>query len=316
MREARPYKLILLAILAVSNVAAIGYLWLRNRSRVNDMPASAARLPPIELVDDKGTRVLLSSLIGTPVLVQFVNSEIPTQTNSISKLVSAFNRGEVHLVLITPNSGELRRLLPDLPDEVFVVQNNYAELKKTFGVPDCCERRFIYDSEGGLSYRDYYREADLTPRLNLLAHKTLPPVSTVLTDALQSCRTGPLAALREETRNETSRRAMVMLFTSVSSTCPSGELLRMAARQVKQKSADLLIIVPKEYSDSDCENLKTNFKLNASVTRFDSELSEKWSTLVRQYGEAKINGTVVLVERGSVSLVTDQSQVEHELARF
>jgi len=315
MREAAPYKLILLAILAVFNVTALGYLWLRNGSRVNEV-TSAARLPPLELVDDKGTRVLLSRLIGTPVVIQFVNPEIPTQTNSISRLLSAFNPGEVRLVLITPNSTQLRGLLPDLPDEVLVVQNNYAELKKTFGVPECCERRFIYDSEGGLSYRDYYREADLTPRLNLLAHKTLPPVATVLADALQSCRTGPLAALREETRNETSHRAMVMLFTSISSTCPSGELLRMAARRMKGKDADLLILVPKEYSDSDCENLKTNFKLNASVKRFDSELSEKWRTLVRQYGEAKINGTVVLVERGSVSLLNDQSQVEHELAQF
>jgi hypothetical protein len=90
----------------------------------------------------------------------------------------------------------------------------------------------------------------------------------------------------------------------------------MAARHVKGKAADLLILVPKEYSDSDCENLRTNFKLNVSIKQFDAELSEKWNTLVRQYGEAKINGTVVLVERGSVSLLSDQSQVEQELARL
>ena len=316
MREALPYKLILLAILALTNVTVVSYLWWRNKSRVDEFTTNAGRLPPLELIDDKGTRLLLSSLIGAPVVIQFVNPEIPTQTNSVSKLVSAFNRGEVHVVVITPNSGELRKLLPELPDEVLVIQNNYEELKKAFRVPDCCERRFIYNNEGVLSYRDYYREADLTPRLNLLAHKTLPPVSTVLTEALQSCRIGPVASLREETRNEASRRAMVMLFTSVSSTCPSGELLRMAARQVKEKNADLLILVPKEFSDSDCENLKTNFKLNANIRRFDSELSEKWRTLVRQYGEAKINGTVAMVERGSVSLLADQSQVEHELARF
>jgi len=316
MREAPPYKLILLAVLAVSNVTVVGYLWWRNEARINEVTTSSVRLPPLELIDDKGTRVLLSSLIGTPVVVQFVNPEIPTQTNSVSRLLSAFNPGEVRFVLITPNSSQLRGLLPDLPDEVLVVQNNYAELKKAFGIPECCERRFIYDSEGGLSYRDYYREADLTPRLNLLAKKTMPPVSNAITDALQSCRTGPLAALRKETRNETVRSAMVMLFTSVSSTCPSGELLRMAAHQVKGKDADLLILVPKEYSETDCENLRTNFKLNVSVKRFDSELSEKWNTLVRHYGEAKINGIVVLVQRGSVSLVTDQSQLEHELTKL
>ena len=316
MRKAVPYKLILLAIVAASNVMVVGYLWLRNSSRAVDPATSPARLPPLELIDDKGTRVLLSSFIGVPVVVQFVNPEIPTQTDSVSRLLGAFNPGEVRVVLITPNSSQLRGLLPDLPSEVPVVQNNYAELKQAFRVPDCCDRRFIYDSDGGLNYRDYYREADLTPRLNLLAKKTLPPVSNAVADALKSCPTGPFAALRDTTKNETSRRALVMLFTSISSTCPSGELLRIAARQLKGKDADVLILVPKDYSDSDCENLRTNFKLNVNVKRFDSELSEQWKTLIGRYGEAKINGTVVLVQTGSVSLLTDQSQIEHELAQL
>src|ERR1043165_8093586 len=148
MREALPYKLILLAILALINVTVVSYLWWRNGSRVDEVTTKAGRLPPLELIDDKGTRLLLSSLVGAPVVIQFVNPEIPTQTNSVSQLASAFNRGEVHFVVITPNSGELRRLLPELPDEVLVVQNNYEELKKAFGVPDCCERRFIYNTEG------------------------------------------------------------------------------------------------------------------------------------------------------------------------
>lgn len=316
MRKAPPYKLILLAILAVSNITVLGYLWLRNGSRGKQATPTEVRLPSIELIDDRGTRVLLLSLIGVPVVVEFVNPEIPTQTDSVSKLLSAFNPGEVRFVLITPNSRQLRGLLPNLAEEVIVVQSNYAELKKTFGVPECCERRFIFNSDGSLSYRDYYHEADLTPRVNLIAKKTLPPASTAVIDALRSCRTGPFAALREQTRNVGSRRALVMLFTSVSSTCPSGELLKMVARQVRGKGNDLLILLPKEYSNTDCENLRTNFKLNVSVRRFDAELQEKWNTLVSLYGETKINGTVVLVEGGSVSLLTDLSQLEHELTQL
>lgn len=315
MRKAPPYKLILLAILAVSNITVLGYLWVRNGSRGNEVAASEVRLPSIELIDDRGARMLLPSLIGVPVVIEFVNPEISTQTDSVSKLLDAFNPGEVRFVLITPNSKQLRGLMPNLADDVIVVQSNYAELKKAFGVPECCERRFIFNGDGNLSYRDYYYDADLTPRINLLAKKNLPPVSTAVIDALQSCRTGQFAALRDQTRNVGSRRALVMLFTSVSSTCPSGELLKMAARQVKGKGNDLLILLPMEYSNMDCENLRTNFKLNVSVGRFDPELQEKWKTLVRMYGEAKINGTVALIEHGSISLLTDPSQVERELAR-
>jgi len=316
MRKATPYKLILLALLAVFNITALGYLWFRNGSRVTEVTTTTGRLPSLELVDDKGTRVVLSRLIGAPVVIQFVNPDTPTQTDSVSRLVSAFNPSEVRLVLITPNSIQLRGLLPELPNDVVVVQNNYEELKKDFSVPQCCERRFIYDSNGALTYGDYYRDADLTPRINVLAKKTLPPVVNAVTDALESSRTGPFSAVREQTRNAASRRALVMLFTSVSSTCPSGELLKIAARQLKGKDHGLVILVPEEYSDSDCDNLRTNFKLNVNVKRFDSELSEKWKGLVRMYGEARINGTVVLVQAGSLSLLTDPSQVEHELAQL
>jgi hypothetical protein len=316
MRKAPRYKLILLAILVLSNITVLGYLWLRNGSRGEQVTTREVRLPSMELFDDRGTRVLLSSLTGVPVVVEFVNPEIPTQIDSVSKSLLAFVPGEVRFVLITPNSRELRTLLPNVPDEVIVVQNDYAELKEAFAVPECCERRFIFNSDGTLNYRDYYYDADLTPRINLLTKKTLPPISTAVLDALQSCRTGPLAALREETRKVDSRRTLVMLFTSVSSSCPSGELLKIAARKVKGTSTDLVILLPKEYSNSDCENLRTNFKLNGRVERFDPELVEKWNALVRLYGEGKVNGTVVLVERGSLSLVTDLSQVEHDLAQL
>jgi hypothetical protein len=201
MRKAPPYKLILLAILIVSNSAVLGYLWLRHGSHSRQVTANEVRLPSIELVDDRGTRVLLPSLIDVPIVIEFVNPEVPTQTNSVSKLLLAFNPGEVRFVLITPNSTQLRGLLPNLPEEVIVVQNNYAELKRAFAVPECCERRFIFDSQGNLSYRDYYYEADLTPRVNLLAKKTLPPVSSAVIDALQSCQTGPICSVTRTNAN-------------------------------------------------------------------------------------------------------------------
>jgi len=316
MREAAPYKLILLALLVLANITVLGYLWIRNGSRSNQVRSNEVRLPPVELIDDRGTRVLLPSLSGVPVVIEFVNPQVLTQTDSVLKSILAFAPGEVHFVLITPSSAELRALLPNLPDDAMVVQNNYAELKRVFAVPECCERRFVFDSNGRLDYRDYYYEADITPRLSLLAKKTLPSVSTSVVEALQSCHTGAFAELREQTRNDGQRRALVMMFTSVSSTCPSGELLKMTARQAKGKSGDLLILLPKEYSDADCQNLRTNFKLNVEVKQFDSELADKWKTLADVYGEAKINGTVVLVQHGSISLISDVAQVEKELAQL
>lgn len=91
MRKAPRYKLILLAILVLSNITVLGYLCLRNGSRGEQLTTREMRLPSIELFDDRGTRVLLSSLTGVPVVVEFVNPQIPTQIDSVSKSLLAFD---------------------------------------------------------------------------------------------------------------------------------------------------------------------------------------------------------------------------------
>jgi hypothetical protein len=199
---------------------------------------------------------------------------------------------------------------------VIVVQHNYAELKKAFKVPDCCERRFIFDAAGKLQHRDYYYEGDLSPRISVLIKKTLRPASAAITEVLNSSTTGAFASLREQTRHTTSGKAVVIFFTSVSSTCPSGELVKLVGRHAANQDVDFVVMLPRDYSKSDRKNLTANFRVKLAVKQFDPELEDKWAALVSLYGEPKINGSVAFINRGDISIANGITEVERDLSQL
>lgn len=313
MRAISTHKLLLLGILAIANIGLLVWLGVR---RTQSHPAAELGLPAVELLDDTGKRVWLNKLIGKPLVLHFVDPQVTQQIEAVSNLLNAFEKSDVQFVLITQRSQEVRRVLPALSEKVIVVQNNYAELKKTFKVPDCCEQRLVFDSDGKFEYRDYYYGANLTPRINSLVRKTLPDASTAILELLGARKTGLFASLREQTRRSTSGKGVVVLFTSVSSSCPSGELAAVIGRSLTRQDNDHLLLLPRDYSETDIENFRTNFKISFQVEKFDPELEENWGALVNMYGEPSINGAVIFINRGELSVLNDLVEIEQRLAQF
>lgn len=309
-------KLVLFGILAAANVALLVGVCLRKLGVPAQQTLAEGNLPAIEVLDDTGKRVVLSSLTGKALVLQFVNPQIGPQIEAVTKLLVSFETSEIQVLLITPSSQELRRLLQELPDNVIVVQHNYAELKKAFKVPDCCERRFVFDGHGKLQYRDYYYEGDLSPRVNVLISKTLRPASAAITEVLNSSTTGIFGSLREQTRHTVSGKAVVIFLTSVSSTCPSGELVKLVGKYTQRQDVNFVVLLPRDYSDTDRENLSANFKVKLIVQQFDPEFEAKWASLVNLYGEPKINGSVAFINRADISVANGITEVERNLSQL
>lgn len=309
-------KLVLFGILAAANVVMLVGLSLGKLGAPSQQTLAAGSLPAIEVLDDTGKRVTLSSLTGKALVLQFVNPQIAPQLDAVTKLLTSFETSEVQVVLITQSSQELRRFLPEIPENVIVVQHNYAELKKAFKVPDCCERRFVFDDHGKLQYRDYYYEGDLTPRVNVLIRKPLRPASAAISEVLNSSTTGTFFSLREQTRHTTSGKAVVIFFTSVSSTCPSGELVKLVGKYTERQDVAFVVLLPRDYSNTDRENFSANFRVKLAVEQFDPELEAKWASLVSVYGEPKINGSVAFINRGEISVANGLVEVERDLSRL
>ena len=302
-------RVLILGLLVLANLFLTVWLILPARSKV---AAFESELPEINLVTDTGKAIRLKSLIGRPVVLQFVNTQTSPQLESIRRLVDSFQTDEVRFVLLVQNSQELRQLLPDLPENVVVVQHDYLTLKSAFNVPECCERRFLFDNSGMLKYRDYYYEADLTPRLNLLVKKTLPPQSAAAIAILNSSNSGAFDRIREQSRNS-SDWFVVVIFNSISSTCPSGELVRLL-KQYPHHDKQFTVFLPPDFTDTDKDNFKANYQIDFGVERLDQDLAAKWRELTHQYGEPKVNGTVVFMQNGQLSVLTGTAEIEKALS--
>jgi len=312
-------KILILVFLVCANGALFAYIGLRKSAASTPLTAArneVERLPAVQVVDDTGRRVDLGGLPGRVRLVQFVNPKINAQIKAVARIVAAFDPGQISFVLITKDTGELRARLPGLPPNVLVARDEGAGLRKTFNIPDCCERRFVFDDKGALKYKDYYYEADLRPRLHLLIDTAPGDFAPALTRALKSIRAGRFTALREETRGSRSGKSLVVLFDSISTTCPSGEMVKSLGRfAAAHEDIPLLVLLPKGYSAADVENLKTNLRVDFPVERADAELAEEWEALLDVYGEGRMAGSVVLIDRGEVSWLTGLEEAEQALSR-
>jgi hypothetical protein len=316
----RNVKILALVVLICANITLLAYIGLR-KSAASISPTTTPReidkLPPVELVDDTGKRVGLGELPGRVLLVQFVNPKIATQLDAVSKVVSAFKAEQVSFVLITKDSQGLRARMPDLPENVLVVQHNNSELRNAFNVPDCCERRFIFNGKGELQYKDYYYEMDLRPRLHSLTDTAPDDFPPALTGALKSIRTGRFESLREETRRSRSGKAVVILFDSISTSCPSGEMVKdVGSFAAAHRDLPVIAMLSKDYTATDVENLKANLQVDFPIERADAELAEKWSEMLAVYGEGRLNGSILVVTRGEVSWKSNLAEAEQALSRL
>lgn len=312
----RNVKILVLAVLALVNIAFFVYL-AQRQSRASLPPVTnhkdIKQLPAVEFVDDNGKRDWFNRLTGRVVLVQFVNPKIATQLQSVSKLITGFEENQVWLVLITKDAQELRSRLPRVPGNTLVVQRNNAELRNTFNVPSCCERRFIFDNNGVLQYKDYYYETDLGPRVRSLVKHGEQDIRAAMVQALESVTAGRFASLRDQVRNSQSGKSVVILLDSVNTSCPSGEIIKSANRfATAHKDIPLIVILPSYYSPIEVENFKTNLQVGFSVEKADAALTEKWSPILTEFGEGQVNGSVFLIERGNLLSMDDLAAVERQ----
>lgn len=311
---------LLIATLVLANLVLVVYLGLRTVGVTTEQPTTSQDLHALlttELQDDTGKRITFNNLMGHVTAVLFVNPRVTSQVDVTEKVISAYKPSEVSFILITPNSQALRSYLSSITENVSIIQHDYDGLKKRFGVPDCCERRFVFDTQGALNYHDYYVE-DLIPRLNLLTSGKLPQLQTALAESFESLRVGHVGPVREQTRAETSK-SVIVLFASVSTNCPSGEMVRLVNQySARRKDVAFLMLLPRNYTNADIENFRANLLINPNVTveAMNGPLSEKWYSLIDTYGENRVNGAVLLVNRGAISAALGMSELEKKLGEL
>jgi len=311
-------KRYLVLALVAANLLLAGYLVHRHYSPEAIADASPVgetqALPGVSLRDDNGRVLDLKQPLGRFLFVQFINPHVKAQVDSLTEVLINRPKHPISWLLITDDAPALRSRLGGLQDGVVVVGENYQELRKLFSVPACCEMRFLFNQSGKLVNRGYYFQDGMANRLRSFVDGEQGYSPALLLDSIRSVRGGQFERAQAAALRSESRKAVILLLSSASTTCPSGELARRVSEFAREHGKiDCLALLPNTFSRADVDNFKMNLDIPFRVETADEEFSHRWSALIEEYGEMAVNGTVITIAGEKVSVGHTAKEVESQL---
>ena len=298
----------ILALLLIANLALAGYL-IKNYHAGKATASRGSteqpnRLPLLELQNDAGQTVSTKNFAGSTLFVQFVNPYVDEHIKSVARVYENRPKRAVSWLLITKDARRLRAQLPTGLGDAVVVEEGYDVLRKAFNVPDCCEKWLIYDSSGEFKESGYYNQDDTSALLRRFADGKEALSPRLLAEAIGSVQGGLIVQVRARTMRSASKRAVIVMFSSACSACPTGQLITLLNKHAKlNKEIEYLALLPDTFTPVDVNNFRVNMDISFAVGIADKELSRRWLSLIHQYGEKAVNGAVIVLDRGELSAV-------------
>lgn len=270
----------------------------------------------MELHADRGEKIDTKRFIGAPLYVQFVNPRVQEQTDLAYAVLSDLPTQPMTSLLVTANVRELRDRLPAISNNVIIVSDGYAELRKLFNVPECCEITLIFDRAGKLVDRRYYYQGGVIAQLHSIVDGEAAFSPTMIGTTFNSITKGQFADIRARSLTSSSGTAVVGLFSAACTVCSSGEMVDAINEQAKhQAGIEFLILLPKTFSSADVSNFKSNLEVRVPIAVADDEVSKIWEPLIAKYGQRNVNGVLLLVNKGNISVVTGVDQLKNSLMK-
>ena len=304
----------IVGILIAANLLLAGYITVvRSRQPVTSPNAKTEKklLPRLQLIDDRGQTFQREQFLGTPLFVQFINPDVRQHIDLLSAILKDRPKQPVKILLVTPSAQNLRSKVPSITDDVIVVEKDFKELRTVFEIPECCEKTIIFDKAGTrLDHRFYYQGGSFA-RLHSVVDGKPGYSPALLQEAIGSAQSAQVETIRQRTLTSPSGKAVIALFSLVGTYCPSGELLEsLKGNQARLQDVEFHILFPKNYTSNDVQNFKTNLRVSIPVTVADPELSNVWESFNFRYGDSALNGALVAIDRGAVSVLQGKDQLD------
>ena len=310
---------VIIGILIAANLLLAGYITVvRSRQPVTPPDTKQTEkkmLPRFQLFDDRGQTFQSEQLLGTPLFVQFINPDVRQQIDLLSAILKDRPKQQVKILLVTPNAQNLRARVPSITDDITVVEKDFNLLRTVFEIPECCEKTVIFDKTGERLDHRFYYQGGAFAKLHSSVDGQPGYSPALLQEAIASANSAQVEAIRQRTLTSPSGKAVIALFSRIGTFCPTGEVLdSLKGHQAKLQDVEFLILFPKNFTSNDVQNLKTNLKVSIPVAIADPELANVWESFLLRYGELPINGALVAIDRGNVSVLQGVGELEIFLA--
>ncbi len=309
---------LIVGFLIAVNVLLAGYISVvrsRQPETSRDAKTEKKLLPEVQMVNDRGQSLQSKQFLGTPLFVQFINPDVRQQTDLLSAVLNDRPKKPVKILVVTSNAQNLRARVPSITDDVSVVEKDFKELRTAFEIPEYSEKTLIFDKTGTRVDHRFYYQGGALAKLQALVDGKPGYSPALLQEALVSVKSAQLEAIRQRTLTSPSGKAVIALFSVIGTYCPSGELIdSLKGHHARLPDVELLILFPKNYTSNDVQNFKSNLKVTNPVALADPELSNVWESFQLRYGEAAVNGSLVAIDRGAISVLHSVPELDGFLA--
>ncbi len=270
---------IIIGILLAANLIAGGLVFARRySSRAPDSLSESGSLPSLDIRDDSGRSINTNQFLGSPLFVQFVNPYVDAQIASVIKARQNRPDRSITWLLVTKDARELRERLPEDSGDIIIVESDYEKLRELLNVPKCCERWLIFDESAKLRTSGDYDSGDVAARLRSVIDGERPYSEAVIWQAFNSLKKRDLAQIIDRGTRSRSRKALIVMLSSVCTGCADGELVDLLNVYAKQSpEISFLALVPDTFSHLDVKNLIANLDLSFPVEIANHNLSREWA---------------------------------------
>jgi hypothetical protein len=309
---------ITIGVLIAANLLLAGYISVvrsRQPAAANAKTTEKKFLPRVQLIDDRGNNLQSEQFLGTPLFVQFINPDVPQQTDVLSAILKDRPQRPVKIFLVTPNAQKLRARVPSITEDITVVEKDFKELRTAFEIPEFSEKTLIFDKTGTRVDSRFYYQGGSLAKLQTVVDGTPGYSPALFQQAILSSKSAPLEEMRRRTLTSPSGKAVIGLFSVIGTYWPSGGLIdSLKGHHARRPDVELLILFPKTYTANDVKNFKSNLQVNFPVALADPELSNVWESFHFRYGETSVNGVLVAIDRGTISVLRDVPELDGFLA--
>lgn len=276
-------------------------------------------LPPIKEFTFDGKTIDTKSFKGELVYVQFINPKSQDQIDLLKKVYNDFIKDNLLVSLVFVNN--LRIFLNnfgEVPDNLYVIDQNYSTYKSLFSVPLCCEACFLFNKDSKLLFKfsEFYNyEKHVKPLIISILHNrdlTLSPQSHFEGHFIFEFPW--LFRFVDDIELASYRFSIISFHPDVCTSCPSGMIIKYL-NQLNNKNTDIYVasIVSSDFTDNDIENLKDHLHINYDLFRDDGYLSEQLNEIFLKYGNPYMGNVIFIIDNSGIILKTfccDQFYIE------
>lgn len=284
-------------------LAIIFTIWLRKEKGFVQTQNRIVTLPNFSAIDVNNNEIRTSQFSGKNTYVQFVNSRINDDIFLLKKVIDKWGIKDLEILAITNNLEQFKSKINSNLDNMSVIYDEDKKLINKFNSTYSESSFYLFDKSGKIiisSINDIGNENVIKVHLNELIYKKKFLISDFIP---VNKNVHEVEGFKEmsDIFIKNNRPYVIAMFNSFCFPCLSGAILEKLKKIAQRnKNLEILIILSRDYNETDANNFKSHLKVEFTTLIADLKLNEKWSQLGKDFIGSYVNDIIFVIDNKGI----------------